>query len=324
MSTRTIVILLAVASLSLLTIYYKIGPPKEPGLVRIVAPPSIIASLPIWVGQSEGLFQRHQLKIEVVDLTSSRFMVQALVSGNADVLPAVSLVDLASVDQAGVPALMFARIYSHSRMESSSPFESILTLPDNGISSLGSLAGKRVGVYPGARSEAVVSHFLSLSGVPLSDVSFAKLPPPEHERALLRGEVDAIHLYEPHRTLALSNGKVRELTGSVYAALSDPSAVGVSAVSREFMRRDPGVSGRFLDAWDEAISIIETKPGLAAAVLAKELGLPGEVAERATWVGATATTDTSFSVLAGTIDALQGAGVVAEDFVLERDMVWSR
>ena len=90
------------------------------------------------------------------------------------------------------------------------------------------------------------------------------------------------------------------------------------------MRRDPGVSGRFLDAWDEAISIIETKPGLAAAVLAKELGLPGEVAERATWVGATATTDTSFSVLAGTIDALQGAGVVAEDFVLERDMVWSR
>lgn len=116
------IFVLAILAILLFFIYIKIGPPEKKEIVRVVTPP-IIASLPIWVAESEGYFENNNIKIDYINIVNSRYMVAAFLSGNADVLPAVSLAELASVDsQSGTP-LLKAKIFSHSRMRRDPSFE---------------------------------------------------------------------------------------------------------------------------------------------------------------------------------------------------------
>ena len=66
---------------------------RRNGRVRIAYPP-MLASLPVVAAQDQQMFQRHHLQAEVVSFSSSNDMVSALVAGQVDVLPAVSLVPL--------------------------------------------------------------------------------------------------------------------------------------------------------------------------------------------------------------------------------------
>lgn len=322
---RKIVLGLLVALVATLAIVYvKIGPPPTTDTIRIVTPPSIIASLPVWVGDTKNMFKKRNLDISFVDLTNSRLMVEAMLAGNADILPAVSLADLASTGGPGNIALMHVMIYSHSRMVKNPPFESILIPTGSTLTNLKDLEGKSIAVYPGMTSELAVKHFLKINNIDSDKITFVKLPPPEHEPALMRNDVQAIHVYEPFRTASLQNNKTRELSGSVYAALSEPSAIGTSAISREFYRKNKEVADRFLDAWNEAILFIRNQPQEARKILAERLGLPESVAMAATWVDHTTTDETDYNVLKKTVISSQEAGIIPQMFLLEKDMVLSK
>ncbi|HHJ18483.1 MAG TPA: hypothetical protein ENJ84_01415 [Gammaproteobacteria bacterium] len=312
---------LAVLVVALAFAYIRIGPPPE-APVRLVTPPAIIASLPVWIAEQEGFFDKRNLKIEFIDLTNSKYMVETLLAGNADVLPAVSLVDLATTGGPGKFALLHSRIFSHARMKKNPPFEAILVGAGSTLNTLSDLADNSIAVYPGMTSELAVRHFLTEAGVDVMKVKFVKLPPPEHERALLRGDVQAIHVYEPFRSLSLSNGKARELFGSVYASLNEPSAIGVSAISRDFERANPVAAAQFLAAWDDAVRFIRDHPQDARKILAEKLGLPDEIAEKATWVDVTTVAETSYDTLKQTTISAVAAGIIPEGFVFERDMVY--
>ena len=323
--TRKIILGVLVALVAVLTfVYVKIGPPPTTDTVRVITPPSIIASLPVWVGDTKNMFRKRNLDINFIDLTNSRLMVEAMLAGNADILPAVSLADLASTGGPGNIALMHVMIYSHSRMVKNPPFESILITTGSKMSSLKDLEGKNIAVYPGMTSALAVKHFLYKNNVKTDKITFVKLPPPEHEPALMRDDVQAIHVYEPFRTASLQNLKTREIAGSVYAGLSEPSAIGASAISRNFYRKNQDVAERFLDAWNEAILFIRNQPNEARKILADRLKIPESVAMSATWVDHTATYETDFNILNNTIISSQEAGIIPEIFLLEKDMVLSK
>lgn len=321
MNKRIIIAFLFTLVIGLLTIYLIVGPPPEKDTIRVVTPPAIIASLPIWIAEKEQMFGKRNLVIELIDVTNSRLMVEALLAGNADVLPAVSLADLATTGGPGNSALMHVMIYSHSRMKKKPPFEAILVPTGSRISTLKDLSGSKTAVYPGMTSELAVRYYLKLNNVNPDKVTFVKLPPPEHEPALMRDDVQAIHVYEPFRTASLQNNKTRELAGSVYAELNEPSAIGTSAISRRFYRDKKGVAERYLDAWNEAVQFIRTRPDKARKILAERLGLPEPVALEATWVDATTTEETDFDSLNATVSSVIKAGIIPESFILEKDMV---
>lgn len=316
------ILLLLIISLTIA--YLKIGPPAKTDEIKVICPPSIIASLPIWIAEEKLFFKNNNIKINLIDVTNSKSMVESLVAKNADILPAVSLVDMTNIGGAGNIALMHAKIYSHSRMKKNPSFESLLISTNSDIKSLKDLEGKRIAVYPGKTSEAVVKSFLEKSGVKTNTINFISLPPPEHEAALSRDDVQAIHVYEPFRSLALQNLKTRELSGSIYAHLNEPSGIGCSAISRDFLRNNPNAADKFLNAWDESIKYINEHPKEAREILSKRLSLPESVAEKSTWVDATSTKDTNYETLFKTISSIKEAGAISQDFVLEKDMVLTR
>jgi ABC-type nitrate/sulfonate/bicarbonate transport system substrate-binding protein len=322
------IILLSLIVATLLLTYITIGPPLSANAIRVVSPPSIIASLPMWVAEKEEIFAKHGITIKPIDVTNSKLMVATMLAGNADVLPAVSLADLSTIGIQGQLPLLRTKIFSHSRMKMQPSFEAILVPTGSHLSGIKNLEGKRIAVYPGMTSALAVSYFLASSGVDVSNIVFVDLSPPEHEPALLRDDVQAIHVYEPFRTASLENGKTRELHGSIYAAMqapsASPSAIGVSAISRDFFSNSPQLAERFFAAWDEAILFIRNNPKRARAILADELGLTEAIAEKATWVDATTTYETDFQIIADTVVAAQNADIIPKEFILERDMVYRR
>ncbi len=321
MTKKSVVVALVVLVISLATIYFKIGPPPMKSTVRVITPPSIIASLPIWVAQKEDMFTSRNLDIEFISLSNSRLMVEAMLAGNADVLPAVSLADLATTGGMGNLALMKVKIYSHSRMKKIPPFESLLIPTGSPLTTLKDLEGKKIAVYPGSTAELAVKYFLKINNVDHQKIKFVKLLPPEHEPILLKGDVDAMFVYEPYRTVSLHNNKARELSGSIYASINEPSAIGTSAISRNFLNKNPEAAKKFLEAWNEAILFINNNPEDARQILADKLKLPKPVASSATWVDATTTDETDYDILRNTVESCKLAGIIPDWFILERDMV---
>lgn len=67
------------------------APPTTKFKVRIALPSTLIASLPHWVAESQGIYERHNLEVRATPINASPEMVLSLMGGEADFLPAVAL-----------------------------------------------------------------------------------------------------------------------------------------------------------------------------------------------------------------------------------------
>ncbi len=310
LSSKVLLTGLLVALVAGLVVFFAIGKPKR-DTVRIVTPPAIIASLPHWIAEEKDFYADERLTVRTISVTSSQYMVQAISSNDADILPAVSLVDVVNSQ---LRALDRPVVYSHSRMRSGPPFESVVVLASSSLSALKDLEGRRIAVYPGATAKEYMKSYLTAHGVDVSKVTFRPLGPPEHVPALQRGDVDASHLYDPHRTQALQGGLCRELARGVYPSFNEPSAIGCSAVSARFAQEQPKALRKYLRAWDRAIRVIRENPDEARAILARRLNLSPDVSRNATWVDATKSDELDLATVRATIDTIKQLGLAPNDF----------
>lgn len=310
-------LLILIVALSLSYVFIS---PVETKKIKIVAPPGIIATLPIWIAIEKGFFESESLEVDIVSVSDSKYMVESLLHSDIDVLPAVSLVDLATTGEYGSYRPMArVKIYSHARMKKNPAFESLLVATMSPISTLEDLKDAKIAVYPGVTSELTVRYFFKENNIDVSKMTFVKLPPGEHFSALMRNQVQAVHVYEPYRTLCLENNKTREIMDSIYASMTEPCAIGLSAVSRSFLKKPE--SERFFKAWDRSIEFIRNNPHESRKILAQRLDIPEEIAKKATWVDATKLDETDFGILKNTFKLFQNANVIPKNLSFEADMV---
>lgn len=307
--SKLLLVALSVSALVLTLVLFFIPIDNDAKLVRVAFPPHLIASLPHWVAIERNLYRDQGLEVTSEPIISSKTMIDALYSGEIDVLPAVSLKDVlvAIEKRSSANSIIF---YSHSRMMRSPPFENILVPVNSSIATLKDLRGKNIAVYPGGTSKKVVAHYLASNGVSAEEISIIELPPPEHFGAITRGDIDASHSYEPFRTQYLTENSVRSLTDSLYASLNEPSAIGVSVMSKQFALENVDAKSRFLKAWDAAIEIIREEPSVASQILSSRLKLSLKVASDATRVDATLSKEVNPKMIKETAQSLYEAGVI--------------
>ncbi|NPD48106.1 ABC transporter substrate-binding protein [Lentimicrobium sp. S6] len=289
---------------------------KEVYDIKIVTPPSIIASLPHWVAEKQNLYEKYGLKVHTVDLTNSNLMITALQGGDADVLPAVSLVDV--INQS-TKVTLNPIIFSHSRMKDNPPFEALSVMRGSLISNLKDLEGKKIGVYPGITSKTAVKNFLIENNVNVSTIEFVPLPPPEHIKMMQSGNIDCSHIYEPMKTSNLEDGKTRLISSSVYAHFNNPSAVGVSVISQNCYRDNNAAATKFLQAWDEAVDYIRENDKEARGILIQKLNISKSVAMKATWVDVTKTNEFSKDLVIATINSYKKIGLIDSTFQITNE-----
>ncbi len=306
--------LIGIATLLLVALVgaWKLYPtPRE---VRMAYPP-IIPSLPVFVAQEQHLFAKQNIKLATISLNSSNDLVNALIAGQADVLPAVSLVPIIHLE---IQHPGRVRVVSHSRMNPNNALDKIIVKDSFGPRALEDLRGKRVGLFPGTAPQKMLAAFLKKHGIDPGTITFVQLAPQAQLSSLDSGAVDALFSYEPVTTTALVHGGYRALFGSVYADLLNPCPIGVSVISRAFERSQPQLAYRSVEVLQEGIRYMGAHPEQARALLPKFTKLSPEIAARVNISDVTLQNQVDVSNLQAFIDLLYTAGEIPENIDAHR------
>jgi ABC-type nitrate/sulfonate/bicarbonate transport system substrate-binding protein len=277
------------------------------GRVRIAYLP-VMASLPVFVAEDQRLFARQGLRSQAVSFSTSNDMVNALVTGQIDVLPAVALVPLIHLE---IQHPGRVRVFSHSRMRRENSTYRIVVRGDSKFESLRQLSGKKIGVFPGTSATRLVSAYLKRKSVDPAGITFVQLPPSAQVSSLETGAIDALFAYEPV-ALVSEPGRYRTLSNSVYAELVEPCPLGVSVIARDFERSNRGVSGKSVSAVQEAIAFMGTHPEQAKVLLPRFTKMTPEMASRVNIADMTLSNDVDAASLQRFIDLLYEIGEIPE------------
>ena len=199
-------------------------------------------------------------------------MLNALVAGQLDFLPQLSSIPVFHLELQHPGTV---RVFSHSALRSSEPFDRILVRKDNAtINSLQDLAGKKVGVFPGTTATNVLKAFLKKKGIDSSAITFVPLAPPVQLAGLMSGGVDALLAYEPLPTIAIETEAVKAIYGSVFSELLENTPVGLGVISRSYERAHPQAAKQAVALMDDAHRIVAERPSEALPVLGGLLSVP--------------------------------------------------
>jgi NitT/TauT family transport system substrate-binding protein len=227
----------------------------------------MVSSLTYFVAVENGYFVDEQLDIDAKSIKSSDDMAQDLINGHIDLAVELAIVPLLQSMGKGAPNFS---IFSVSKIVEGSAFDGILVKKDSGLNSLASLSKKKLATFSGSTSPASIEAVFrdKCPGVALPE--FVKnVRPGDQLNALEKGEVDAIHAYEPVLTIGKKKSGFVEAFGSIYAAQLSPNPIGVAAVNREFANGHRDECSRAISALDKAVKYIRDKPQDARDILAK-------------------------------------------------------
>ncbi len=221
-------------------------------------------SLPVYVAEAKGYFQREGVDVRLVECTSGHQCFQLLSRGEADLATAAELIMTLNF-LAGSDAAIIATI-------SSSAQQMKLVARVSGFKP-GDLRGKRIGTVRGTSAEYFLDSWLLDHDIALAAVTIAPLPPDRLAGALQTNEVDAIAIWEPiaSNAAALLGLDARVLPNSrVYA-----QRFSLIASRAALIRRDADLV-RLLRALAGAERFIADDPVEARRLLATRL--PGAAA----------------------------------------------
>jgi len=268
----------------------------------------IVATLPLFVAEEEGLFEREGIEVETVLIQNSNDLVNAMLAGQLDALPAVSLVPIAHLElqQPGR-----VRLFSHSRMRRDKAFDSILVKRQSEIHRLADLQDKKVGVFPGTSASNMLEALLARNELDPKRVTFVPLAPPAQLGSLESGAIDALFSYEPITTVGMQKG-YRQLHGSVYAALQEPCPIGCSVISRRFERDHPEEAAAFIRAIDAAVELLRREDEKQKSLLPRFCPVPEDLTSNVNYVDVTTQKELDQAALRRFFILLKDAGETEE------------
>lgn len=288
--------------------------PHTPTTVKVAYPP-MVAALPYIIAEEDRLFPTNAVKVEATLFTSSNDMLNSLVAGQSDLIPAISLIPIIQLE---IQYPGKVRLYSHSRMSREKAIDAIIVKDESSIRTLNDLAGKKVGLFPGTSPSNLLKAFLKKKGIAADSMTLVQLAPPAQLSSLKAGAVDALFTYEPVTTTALKQGGYRQVFGSVYADLLDPCPIGASVISRDFERKHPDAAQKLVSALDQATVLQRTQPDKFRPLIEKIVKIPPEIAASVNIVDATLSTEDDTANLQRFINLLHEIGEIPEAIQAER------
>ncbi|MEK6902857.1 MAG: ABC transporter substrate-binding protein [archaeon] len=238
----------------------------------------ILGDLPVFVAQEKGFFEKNSVQVELIRFESSNLAVEALVRGDIDVLGEGSIVPVLIAEQIDPGNI---KLISYLDIVSETPFDQLIVKSDSSILNLNGLAGKKIGVFPGSTSAALLRHFLEQKGVDVSTITFVQLPPSNQLPTLESGSIDALLSFEPTTTIALESGSYTSIYGSVFASLLNHSPQGAGMMSTAFIQKNPILAQQTVHAFDDAIEYMQTnEQDVRETVIPKYFKLSPQVSQK--------------------------------------------
>ena len=237
---------------------------SAPPTPLIVGYSALRISLPIFVADQHGMFERHGVHVELRRYETAQPMVEEVLDGRID-----------AGGYAALPIVMTVADHAHHGVrlatgmveDGAHPISALIRRVDAAtITSVADLRGHRIGVLPTLAYTAWLNLVLHHAGVDPSEVTVVPIAPPLQVSSLAEGNVDALFTGDPMATAAVASG-VAERFGPVAPvpdAIGGAHVFGTFLVSEDVARARPAEVTALVAALDEAIAEIERDPTAAA------------------------------------------------------------
>ena len=239
----------------------------NPTTIRIAALP-VLDTLPIHVAQEEGLFEKHDVSVEILPAGSAPKRDEMISAGQADgmVNEIVSTI-FYNRDETQVQIVRYARTATPG-----SPIFFILASGQSGNSTVDQLKGVEIGVSKGTVIEYLTDRLLQAEGFSEEQISTVAVPDIGQRMALLgSGELNAAMLPDPLASLVMQQGAVLVIDDSSHPEYSHSTV----SFRKTFIDDNPDAVRGFLAAWEDAVELINADPQYHADLMvAKELVPP--------------------------------------------------
>lgn len=226
--------------------------PAEPTTVRIAALP-VLDTLPIYVADQEGLFERHNIVLEVIPAGSAPKRDEIISAGQADgMINEVVSTIFYNRAETQVQIVRYARTAT-----ADSPVFFILASSQSGITNVEQLKGVEIGVSQGTVIEYLTDRILQAEGFTDEEINALAVPDIGQRMALLgSGELSAAMLPDPLASLVMQQGAVLVIDDSSHPEYSHSTV----SFRKAFIDENPQAIRGFLAAWEEAVELINADP----------------------------------------------------------------
>ncbi len=233
----------------------------------------ILDTLPIYVADEEGLFQKHNINVEFIPAGSAPKRDELINSGQVDgMINEVVSTIFYNRDETQVQIVRYARIATPD-----SPIFRILTSNKSGITNISQLKGVPIGVSKGTVIEYLTDRILQAEGFTQNEIEVISIPDIGQRMALLAsGQVDAAMLPDPLASLVLDQGANLLIEDSSHPEYSH----SVYTFRKQFIDQNPEAIKGFLAAIEEAIEKINVNPQQFSDTLIERELVPEPLAEK--------------------------------------------
>ena len=230
--------------------------------------------LPLWVAQSEKLFDEEGLTVDIVTFQSATELIAGVASGEVN-LAMTDIMVTASMFASGVDVKME---WVTLGTEASQGRFGIMVGPNSSITSLSDLAGVPIGVGSNTILEYVMDKLMEGAGIPDDQIVVEELQKlPVRYQAMASGETAAAAL--PGTLLALGEASGCKL-------IADDTQ-GDNLSQSVMISRADQISGSELEkqvetlkkVWDKAAKLVNDDPESYREVLIDNANLPTEIAD---------------------------------------------
>ena len=220
---------------------------------------------PIFAGVERGIFAKHGLDAKVEMYQSGVDMVNGLINGAQEVNAMGSVPYLAGVSK-GFPLVLIGHLHGDPTRDSYTDNQSIVASETSGVAAgnVAGLKGKRIGLPRGTGAEGYLLGVLGESDITESDVELINVAPAELVTALNQNDVDAIAIWEPWGSTALTkvDGAIRVQQGGC-SSCYDP---GTLLTTQDVIAEKPEVLNRFMSAFAESQQWVRNNRDEAAEI----------------------------------------------------------
>jgi len=218
-----------------------------------------------YYAQDMGFFAEHNVNVEFTGSSGGAIAINALAGNSADVGVANPL----STAQAYAKGIPISILAGGGLYTTASPATLLLVPKSSTLRTPKDLEGKTIGLPGlGDQLQAATIVWLQKNGVDPAKVHFIEVNPgPLIYSALMRDRVDAATAPEPTLTESVQGGA--RIFGDPFAAVAPRFFIGIWIARNDWIKTNPEVARRFVDAIYEAGKWANGHPNESAAILAK-------------------------------------------------------
>ena len=254
--TLNIVIILLALILVFILVYPQYQAAK-PTVVKLGCDRSV-ASLPLFIAKEEGLFRNQKVEVQLVFYDNPSQALDHLFTDTiqAGIFPWFSILKRAIKGES-------VKVFISEEFREAVPVGVIVTQKGSRIRLPEDLKDKKLGIPSWIRD---------ILPCLIQGVSTVERSPKDIPLLLDKGEVDAVLVLEPYRTLVLEKG-LQIVQDGPFSMLLAPFPANGIGVSAQFLNRNRRGVTRMVIALNNAIGFMGKNPDKARAILAKYLDL---------------------------------------------------